>query len=172
MDSSRSLPVDLANRDDILAKLPEAEKILSLMERDLEEQQRERDRWRDLVDVLRSIAGTPNGDAHDPRPPATGNNPPSYSPMQDLVVGVVDREVRPIRAKEVAALLHAEGHDVSGDSVSNALWQASKENKRIQRLGRGVYAPLAYKEDPISLDSAAAGAATGSAFVHGSKGLY
>jgi hypothetical protein len=146
MNAPHSLPVDLADRQDILAKLPEAEKILNLMERGVEDQQRELDRWRDLVGILRSIAGKPQGSAQGSRGPATATVP-SAAPMQDLVVEVMDREVRPLRAKEVSEILRGEGHELTSDSVSNALWQASKGNKRIRKLrGRGVYAPLAYTE--------------------------
>jgi hypothetical protein len=153
MNPPRSLQVDLADRKDISAKLPEAERVLALMEQELEEKQRDIDSWRDLVGVLRGIVGKEaHGNAHVPQsaPPSAPAPalPQSYSPMQDLVVGIVERENREIKAKEVAQILRSEGHELASDSISSALWQASKDDKRIRRLGRGLYAPLIREDTP------------------------
>jgi hypothetical protein len=78
MEAPDSLQVDLANPSDIKEKLPRAESILSQMEDDLRRQQREIDRWRNLVGVLRSVAdaGTGGGDspvAPSPAPAGFGH---------------------------------------------------------------------------------------------------
>lgn len=150
MDAPESLQVDLANPSDIKEKLPHAESILSKMEDELRRQQREIQRWRNLVEVLRSVAGAVAD--HSPQPateaPAPATEQPSsvesQSPVQDLVVDVVNREIREIRSKEVRATLADEGHELSADSVSNSLWNAAEKARIIQRIRRGWYAPLDY----------------------------
>lgn len=57
-----------------------------------------------------------------------------------LVVDVVIREARPIRARDVRGILVAEGHGVSGEQVSNALLYAARTGK-LTKAGRGTYAP-------------------------------
>ena len=86
------------------------------------------------------------------RRPSVVANPNS---MQELVVGVVNREARPIQAVTVARLLADEGHDVDVVQVRNALYYAANTAKTILKLaeGRGIYAPLTYRENVI-FDSA------------------
>jgi hypothetical protein len=170
MHAPESLPVDLASPADIREKLPEAEAILARMEEELREQQREIDRWRKLVDVLRSVAGAAepaNGAAPrtDPAPAPAPVPPPATrsaeseaeretesAQPQDLVVEVVNREVREIKSKDVQSILAGEGHVLKMDSVSNALWYAAEKSNLIQRTRRGWYAPRAFRA--LNLDSA------------------
>jgi hypothetical protein len=172
MESPNSLTVDLADPASIRAKLPEAEKTLADLERALELRQQELARWRDLVSVLRALA--PDGPATSAeRPVATPTPEPSrLSPLQALVIGVVNRENRKIKAKQVAEILQAEGHDVSGDSVSNTLWVAAEkiDPPPIKRAGHGFYAPLIYNEPGMTAaemaGNGAAGVGTGALIVH------
>ena len=64
---------------------------------------------------------------------------------------VVDRENRKIRAADVGAVLRDEGHDLSAQSVSNALHCAAHRANRIKPAqGRGMYAPLSFEEERFS----------------------
>lgn len=140
MTAPISLQVDLADPEDIRSKLPQAEQRLAGMENALAEQEREIERWRRLVGVLRSVSGTSQGGSGPV--PETGP-PPKPGHMQELVVATINRFGREIRSRDVRELLKQEGHDVTGDSVSNALWYAAERLGTIRRgEGRGVYAPL------------------------------
>ncbi len=144
MTTSKSLNVDLADPSSILARLPEAEETLAQMQLELEERQSEFARWRDLVALMQALVANP----HEAGTLTAAQPAHQLTDLQALVVGVVNREVRKIRAKEVTEVLQAEGYSISGDSVSNTLWHVAEKlsPKPIQRIGRGFYAPLAYKE--------------------------
>jgi len=172
MSIPTSLQVDLANPADIRAKLPQAEEILVDMELAVREQQQELDRWRRLVGVLRGVAGvsapavaqdaqaaaTDHPSANEPEaasePEATGR-----AEMQALILEAITRVGRPIRSRDLREMLVQEGHDLTPDSVSNALWYAAVRLGTIRKMQRGVYAPLqAAPEEPTpSSTSTAAG---------------
>jgi len=160
MEAPDSLQVDLASPSDIKEKLPRAESILSQMEDDLRRQQREIDRWRNLVGVLRSVAdagtGEGNGPVTAPTPAEQPSDQESLSPVQDLVIEVVNRELREIRSRDIRDTLLREGHSLTSDSVSNSLWNAAEKAQKIQRIRRGWYAPLDYvksSENPFEDDN-------------------
>jgi|GEM_PF-4028601 len=83
--------------------------------------------------------------------------------MQAQVVGVVNRELRKIRAPEVTEILNSEGVDISNDSVSNCLWYVAEKTdpSPIKRVGRGYYAPVNFKEGLSAADVAMAGLGVG-----------
>ncbi len=161
MEAPDSLQVDLASASDIKEKLPRAESILSQMEDDLRRQQREIDRWRSLVEVLRSVADAGAGGASvsvEPSPALSeqASDQESLSPVQDLVVEVVNREIREIRSRDIRDILLEEGHSLNAESVSNSLWNAAEKAQKIQRIRRGWYAPLDYvkpNENPFEDDN-------------------
>lgn len=152
--------MDFADRDDIRAKLPMAEQILRDMERSIREQLAEFDSWKTYVELLRERVG-----ARAPPPPIPASVLPRATPpsavetassqpdstdqggrpqLQDLVVDALNRVGRPIRAKDLREILLSEGHDLSPDSVSNALWYAAERLGTVVRVKRGTYAPRAY----------------------------
>jgi hypothetical protein len=161
MEAPDSLQIDLANPSDIKEKLPKAETILSQMEDDLRRQQREIDRWRNLVEVLRSVADANAGGVSvpaepSPTPAEQAPDQESLSPVQDLVVEVVNREIREIRSRDIRDILLQEGHSLNSESVSNSLWNAAEKAQKIQRIRRGWYAPLDYvrpNENPFEDDN-------------------
>lgn len=158
MQVTNQLPVDLADPSSIAKALAEAESKLGQWEADFVQKDQARTEalrqvayWRHIVATMQGlINGKASVEQH-------------LSNLQAVVVGVVNRDVRKIRAKDVAQILKKEGHDISGDSVSNALWYAAEklDPKPIQRVGRGYYAPLTYKEDDIGPLLAAAGIGLG-----------
>ncbi len=150
-DLEKSTVVDLADPASIVEKLPEAERMLQTAQQNLSLSEQAVAYWTRTVGVMQALVG----DTAPPQP---------LSDLQSIVVEVVNREVRKIRPSEVAQILQREGRNVSGDSISNALWYAAEklEPKPIQRVGRGFYAPLAYKEtDVTSPLLAAAGLSVG-----------
>ncbi len=162
--------VDLADPQDVLAKLSEAEQRL-------EELAGELARWVRLVEQLRVLTGS----VEQPEPPAeqtpASANGSSPQGIQDLVVREVERAMQPIRARDVTAILLNHNHDVNAQSVANALWHADKAG-RIQRVAHGSYAPLNYKPPGPSLEDVAVAGAGGlaigalaAATVEAAKGL-
>lgn len=146
MESLNSLMVDLGNPSSISEKLPEAEETLRRVEEELQAKQAEVSHWQRLVAIIAALTNE-GGDQvaiSDPRLHLTE--------LQSLVVGVVNRDMRKIRARDVTQVLNAEGIEVSSDSVSNCLWYVAErvEPSPIRRIGRGFYAPAAYKEEGLS----------------------
>src|SRR5689334_6083432 len=104
MAASEAFPVDLANLSTLSKKLPEAEESLKRVEAELEEKQAAVARWRQLVAVLRALAGSPTAKEASPTLLGQALN---LTKMQAQVVGVVNREVRKIRAPEVTSILNS-----------------------------------------------------------------
>lgn len=150
-----SLTIDFTDRDDIRAKLPAARERLTEMERALREQSQEVDDWRILVETLTRRAEVPIVPADKDVLEQEASNSVTYSqagPVEplDLVVEVIDREIRKIKSKDVADILRSEGHAVENVVISNALFYAAKRAKppRVKTAeGRGYYAPLTYQEE-------------------------
>lgn len=133
MSEQPHLQVDLANPDDIAAKLGDAESILKDKRRVAAEANAEAEHWADLVGKLRSFhaieideSGTASG-----RP----------SPAQDAVVRVVEREGREMRPAEVVKALKAEGHKPASNDAVNAALYAAAEAGRLKRPKDRHYAP-------------------------------
>jgi len=134
--------VDVMDPDDVRAKLEDARNRLRDREaelaalRDLEQLV---NKWRLIVKNLESLL---------PETTTTNGQPRSRSaPASDLAAEVVNREMRKIRSRDVHATLVDEGHNLTPNQVSNALFYAANKAQKIKvALGRGMYAPLAYTE--------------------------
>lgn len=150
--------VNLDDPDDVRAKLAEARdafrtttaKLVALREVEAEQQ-----KWSKRVTLLEKLA--PEGDTRerDATERVTERANGSAS-VVDLAVGVVNRELRAIRANEVTRTLQGEGHNVTPVAVRNALYYAAhRANKIKSPPGRGLYAPLAYENpaQPLGSDS-------------------
>jgi hypothetical protein len=158
--------VDLNNSDDMSAKLNEAK-------RHRDDAEREFEHWNGTVQFLESRVKTAP-------PLVEQVAPSTVSPMEvmlvreqllsnseaaasvpdvshlvpialaDLVAEVVNREQRKIRSREVCRILQEEGHDVTTNGVSNALYYATNKAQppKIKAArGRGMYAPLSFEEE-------------------------
>jgi hypothetical protein len=156
-----SFVVDFNDPADMAAKLAQAERILDETNEKLaqvEPLQRKAVEWRMNVDFLRaklgsgapSPAGSSNGTAAAGHT-ITGHTIAGERPdVQTHVVGVVNREMRKIKASLVRDILADEGHDFTAEQVSNALNHAATGPKLIQKWPeRGMYAPLGYQEAPL-----------------------
>jgi hypothetical protein len=156
--------VDLNDPEDVAAKVAEGERILREIDQQLEgltDLQREAQEWRANVEFLASkVAKDPpidlelrNGNGHVLIEVKTnGNGQPRPG---DLVVEIVNREGRIIRAKEVHELLAQEGHDLTPEQVSNALHYAAHDARKISAAeGRGMYAPRDYREPELTSQTA------------------
>jgi hypothetical protein len=146
-----SLRVDLSDPEDVRRALPLAEAIVKRKEAVLDEAQNAFNLWLRHFNYLKSVAGEQQegaGSQQTPEPDTSPNGSASgkadRSPSE-LVIEVVNREVRRIRAREVHAILASEGHDLDKAAVSNALYYAAsvRGGERIKQVGRGWYAPLA-----------------------------
>jgi hypothetical protein len=130
--------VDLANPADIKAKISEAEEIFSSKQAAARRAREEADRWRELVDSLKRLAGgtDPKG-----RPRVIVRR----SPMQDAVVRVVEEEDRAMRPIEVTQRLKEQGRKVASNAAVNTALYAAVEAGRLRRPGERQYAPLKRK---------------------------
>lgn len=131
-----ALMLDFNDRENILELLPTLEAAAHEAHKE----------WQDkaaLARLLRQRVGLdPLELPRSPRPAPTGD-------VIGVVMEVVNRENRKIRARDVAHVLQSEGHDVSLAGVSNALFYGARRAKppRIAKAeGRGMYAPLTYRE--------------------------
>ena len=174
-----SLPIDFMDPEDIRAKLPTVKRQLEVMEAAFRKQAAEIEDWRYYVGMLTGRAerlgvldasaasdetqGTGPADPDPETTPRTEDRRPAAGQPVDLVVEVVNREIRKIKAKAVSDILRSEGHDLSNVTVSNSLFYAAKRVSpaRIKVAeGRGFYAPLSYAED-VAPDQLHVAAATG-----------
>jgi hypothetical protein len=158
---NETLPIDFADRADVRAKLPEARHILEEKAETLRAANDEYQDWAGYVEMLEQRAGTRDSGVPNTTPPVAKPAAPAVRDDQapkpaeaptDLVVEVVDRENRKIRAQDVWAILRDEGHELAKVAVSNALFYAAKRAKppRLKQAdGRGLYAPLNYQENPF-----------------------
>jgi hypothetical protein len=171
--------VDFNDPKDIASKLADAERILDETNQQLAEVvplQRKAEEWRVNVEFLRSKVGSAvteaqrvsaNGTALS-RPPANADAPVQAGAVagerpdvQSHVVGVVNREMRKIKASLVRDILADEGHDFSAEQVSNALHHAATGPKLIQKWPeRGMYAPVGYQEPPLRIQEPSSWAAS------------
>lgn len=154
-----SLTVDFTDRANVRAQLPHAREILERKQAAYAAMREEVTTWNDLVVLLERLAGgdgapapadTPDRQPAEDAPPAAAVAPVDQ-PLE-LVVEVVNRELRPIRSKDVAKILRNEGHEFENVTVSNALHYAAVRAKppRVKRTGgRGFYAPLDYEPQPV-----------------------
>jgi hypothetical protein len=161
---TESLRVDLADMDDVRAQLPRAREILERKRIALERSQADHDSFRELVALLAKRVGVDLDDsAPTDRADLAGDSPQRRSDALSAVVELVNRENRPIRARDVQEILTREGHALVGDAVRDALYYAAKrrEPPLIQSLPeRGYYAPLSYQPEEAEMFS---GASTGEA---------
>ena len=163
---NETLPIDFADRKDVKAKLPKARRILEAKRLAMLHAQAEWKDWSGFVDMLEHRAGVSerpiaSGEAEEAAsalPPDIEPDEPSDSAAPlDLVVEVVDRDIRKIRAQDVWGVLRDEGHELPKVAVSNALFYAAKRAKppRLKQAeGRGYYAPLGYVEDQLHVAAA------------------
>lgn len=154
-----SFIIDLASVHDLATKHREAQEILETKKRELQalrDIERQVERWQSVVAFLATqiaeleAAAELGRAALDQSQNESNAAAPSQPGVGDLVVEVVNRELREIRARQVRETLNAEGHDFTGEQISNALHYAAHGAKRIQAArGRGMYAPLAYREPQL-----------------------
>lgn len=133
MSPQPKLQVNLADPDDIRAKVSDAEKVLAKKQQVAREAQEDADHWEDLVRSLKEMAGIISVDEK-----AASNRP---SPAQDLVVKIVMQEGKPMRPVEVAERLEAAGHEVASNNAVNAALYAAAQAGRLRRPGPRQYAP-------------------------------
>jgi len=165
---TESLAIDFGDLDDVRAKLPDACRILSRKHSASEAARKDWQVWDGYVKMLELRAGVSDrpeasGDAEaaaesvdrSPEPTDSAPNVPvsaSKAAPLNLVVEVVNRANRKIRAQDVTEILRQEGHELAKVAVSNALFFAAKRAKppRLKQAdGRGLYAPLNYQENPF-----------------------
>jgi len=161
---NETLPIDFANRADVRAKLPAARHILEEKAETLRAADDEYQDWAGYVEKLEQRARTRDSGVSNATPPVAkpaapairdDQAPKSAEAPTDLVVEVVDRENRKIRAQNVWSILRDEGHELEKVAVSNALFYAAKRSKPLrikQANGRGYYAPLSFVEPPTTDD--------------------
>jgi hypothetical protein len=148
--------IDLNDPADLAAKRDEAVAIVGRMQaelRGIQELEHRIAQWQARADFLTSQLPETPAPSTDLAAHAASNgnggesNRERQGRLLELVVEVVNRAIRPIKAKEVHTLLTRDGHDLVPGSVSNALHYAAHGAKKIKpAAGRGMYAPLEYQE--------------------------
>lgn len=164
-------PVNLANKDDIRRKLPEARQIYRSKQDALKALLQDVEDWGDLVALLARIAGEP----HAPTAARLPANPfaaatqslakaPSKkkSPAQDRAIAGLKRAGRPMGPAHLYRFMIGENMPVPANSnaLGAALWNAASSG-RIKKTPDGLYALLEWETDE---------AASQDASRHGSSG--
>ena len=127
MAKDLSFEVDIFDKKALRQKLPE-------LQRTLEQKREELAELEARYQQIRKWAGYPTKKVPSP----DGDKPSSAI---DEVVEVVNRAGRPMRAREVVVEM---GPDAERATVAWALWSAEGAG-RLQRVKKGLYAPLDYE---------------------------
>jgi hypothetical protein len=125
MPKDFSLEVDVFDKKAIREKLPTLQTLLEEKRRelaDLEERYQQLRRWAGLASQGKTGAKTPTSSIEE-------------------VVEIIERAGRPMRSREVVVEM---GPDAKRDTASWAMWAAEGAGL-IQRVSKGLYAPLDYK---------------------------
>jgi hypothetical protein len=167
-----SLQINFGDPDDIRANLPRVQVLLAEKKAQLDAAQRDYNLWEQFWAIAVQLAGagdqvaeppatdhTDQRSDHAPDRAGQGAGPSDQVDSSDRtddgvvnqVVAVVDRDNRPIRPREVSAILKAEGIELDNNTTASALYYAALRAtpRRIRKLAqRGLYAPLTYIDPP------------------------
>jgi hypothetical protein len=139
MAEKPQLKINLADPEDIKAKLPHARTMLDAKRRIVKEAERDFDNWALLVKRLEVLAGVETkGKAKGGAAGQKG------APMQDAVVQVVENEGRPMTPPRVAEILREDGVPVTSTNAINAALYAAEKHGRLVKPRKGLYAPKGY----------------------------
>ena len=150
MATSEHLQVDLADPEDIRAKLPEARELYETKRRELDELAAQVRHWGELVNLLGALVGergiSPAGRA------AEAVRPRKTAPGQERAVAALEKAGRPMGPTALFDYMVAERLDApkSANALGANLWQAAKAG-RIQKTSDGLYAPLGWRPSQSSL---------------------
>jgi hypothetical protein len=131
---AKQLKIDLADTEDIRAKLPHARAMLDQKRRVVKAAEREADNWALLVKRLEVLAGVDGVEKK-----RAGQR--AAAPAQDAAVQIIEREGRLMRPPEVAGMMQAKGYPVTSTNAINAALYAAWQNKKLSRPRKGWYGP-------------------------------
>jgi hypothetical protein len=166
MDSKDHLPIDLADPQDIRAKLPAARKLYEDKRRELERLRLEVEHWGTLVELLARLVGESPAISGSSgiRASAFRKETPAKrrkgSPAQDRAVQGLERARRPIGPAALYRFMEDEGLGVptNPNALGAALWSAVKAG-RAKKTPDGLYAPLDWEPAQVELGSSRNGSA-------------
>jgi hypothetical protein len=136
------IPIDITNRDDIRAKLPEIEKLLKVKREELAALEA-------TYSDLRRMAGISAPSRGGLREAVKSR---AETTAKKRVIGILEDAQTPMKSAEVATRLP----NLKRDTVNWALWNAEREGL-IQRTSQGVYAALNYDPSADTLLASANG---------------
>lgn len=137
VDDPREIALNLVDPKSIAEKVPEVEEIVEEARRKAAEATKKFENWEELLNRLRWLAGM-SLDIREQDEPS--------SAAVDEVVGVVEREERPIMAMGVTKALRDQGHRVESEAAIEPILMAAAVAGRIQ-IGStpGTYLPLGFE---------------------------
>jgi hypothetical protein len=141
MSDPDHLHVDLADTDDIRAKLPRARMLLENKRKAAHETQRNYLEFKSLYERLAVIAGELEDDTPAP------NLSKKASPIQDAVVRIVSKVGRPMPPAAVAAAMREEGIKVASTNAVNSALNSARKAGRLSKPSKGLFAPPGYEGD-------------------------
>ncbi len=145
MDTPEHLQIDLADPQDIRAKLPEAKRLYASKKTQLEELRQQVTHWEALVDLLARVVGE-EGVPKDHRLDTEGTAPePAQkpAPAQERAIRALKQAGRPMGPSELYRYMDAQGLNVPSNpnALGATLWTAVKAG-RAKKTPEGLYAPL------------------------------
>lgn len=165
MQPTGPLQVDLASREDIREKLPEARRILEAKQEALEEAQREVREWSLVVQLLAHLAGEQVNVFVDPSAGtgfALGNvsrmlgesrGAVKDAPAQDRAIAGLERAGQPMGPTALYRFMQNAKLEVptNANALGAALWNAFKSG-RVKKTPDGLYALLDWDTDQPELE--------------------
>lgn len=145
MESPEDLTVNLADPSDVQAKLPRAQRMAANLRKQADQLIAQADSWDRLVHVLEGMAPERQnpfvGSQREGDDDVAAKGPSSV----DTVVRILDQSGGAMTVAEV----HKLAPDFTRKTIGWALWKAAKEGRARSVSGKGVYAPLSYRETMI-----------------------
>jgi hypothetical protein len=142
VSTKRSYQVDIADLDDVRAKIAEVAQVVEEKREAMSQAARDLHYWTSVLDRLKLIAG-------ERRQAAKKSADEKQGTILDAVVGEVKRAQGPTTANEIEASLTMMGlPDVKRKTIGWALWKAHNDGL-IRRVGKGLYAPLDWQGESL-----------------------
>lgn len=142
-----TLNINIADPDDIRAKFPEIERMVA-------KKHDEWVQWDKLAADLAKVAGVRRSNAQRGKRTSARSSraPQARKPSaQDLVVQVVEAAGSVLASGEVAERVNVQVKEpIKRDTITWALWKAEQDGQ-VQKIKKGVYAPLGYKPSQSEL---------------------
>jgi hypothetical protein len=151
MSHSEDLSINLADVEDIRAKLPRVRNLHASKRRELEQLTEEVRHWGELSETLARLVGEAPGTSTRAKEQGVRKS----APGQDRAIEALEKAGRPMGPTALFRFMIGAGMEApkNANALGANLWAASKAG-RIKKTPDDLYAPLSWEPPPDSMDAA------------------